>query len=75
MRTLSRRQVIGSSIGLAAGAVARPYIANAADNTSDAPTATRCRWAQTRSFRTDLIANNRTVSESGLTSPHRFGPA
>src|SRR4051812_23149657 len=34
MRTLSRRQVVASSIGLAAGAVARPYIANAAASTA-----------------------------------------
>lgn len=34
MRTLSRRQVVGGSIGLAAGAVARPYIANAAASTA-----------------------------------------
>jgi multiple sugar transport system substrate-binding protein len=34
MRTPSRRQVVGGSIGLAAGAVARPYIANAAAKTA-----------------------------------------
>ena len=34
MSTLDRRQVIGSSIGLAAAVVARPYIANAAAKTA-----------------------------------------
>ena len=36
MSTLDRRQVIGGSIGLAAGLVARPYIANAAAKTATA---------------------------------------
>jgi len=34
MSTLNRRQVIGGSIGLAAGVVARPYVANAAAKTA-----------------------------------------